>query len=252
MAANVPAMMARSGTGPHPARRAYRDMRDFARTPEPPPSAAAPAIGTGAAPVFVVQKHDASRLHWDFRLEHDGALWSWAVPKGPSLDPQHKRLAMHVEDHPVEYATFSGVIPEGNYGAGTVEIWDRGTWEPVEADAAAALRKGELKFRLHGERLHGGFVLVRLKPRGREKGEAWLLIKEHDAHEREGADASVMEQNPLGGTQAPPKPVRRRLRPGSGSASGPLPATRPCRKRRRRSWRSSCTPRPPAMAGSAR
>ena len=197
MVANVPAVMARSGTDPHDARRSYREKRDFARTPEPEPSAARRAATTTASPIFVVQKHDATRLHWDFRLEHGGTLWSWAVPKGPSLDPHHKRLAMHVEDHPVEYATFSGVIPEGNYGAGTVEIWDRGTWEPVEADAAAALARGELKFRLQGERLRGGFVLVRLKARPREKGESWLLIKEHDAHERPDADSAVLERTPL-------------------------------------------------------
>jgi bifunctional non-homologous end joining protein LigD len=136
---------------------------------------------------FVVQKHAARRLHWDFRLEHDGALWSWAVPKGPSLDPSDKRLAVRVEDHPLEYATFEGSIPEGNYGAGTVEIWDRGEWTP-QGDPDAAIRDGELKFHLAGSRLKGGFVLVRLRQRGREKGEKWLLIKEHDADERSGAD----------------------------------------------------------------
>ncbi len=199
-------------------------MRDFARTPEPEPSPAPRAPGTPeAAPVFVVQKHDATRLHWDFRLEHGGVLWSWAVPKGPSLDPHHKRLAMHVEDHPVEYATFSGVIPDGNYGAGTVEIWDRGTWEPVEADAAGALARGELKFRLHGERLQGGFVLVRLKPRPRETGESWLLIKEHDAHERDGADAAVMEETPLGATPALAKAARQPGRKRTASGHAPLP-----------------------------
>ncbi len=221
MVANVPAVMA-PGTDPHDTQQAYREMRDFARTPEPKPSPVRQKAGGTAARVFVVQKHDASRLHWDFRLEHGGALWSWAVPKGPSLDPRHKRLAMHVEDHPVEYAAFSGVIPEGNYGAGTVEIWDRGTWEPVQADAAAALAGGELKFRLDGQRLRGGFVLVRLKPRPREKGEAWLLIKEHDAHEREGADASALEQTPLGAEPGAPKPKRTRTRArAAGSASLP-------------------------------
>ena len=232
MVANVPAVMA-SGTVPHDTKRRYREMRDFARTPEPEPSPVQRQAGGTAAPVFVVQKHDASRLHWDFRLEHGGALWSWAVPKGPSLDPRHKRLAMHVEDHPVEYAAFSGVIPVGNYGAGTVEIWDRGTWEPVQADAAAALAGGELKFRLDGQRLRGGFVLVRLKARPREKGESWLLIKEHDAHEREGADAAVLERTPLdAGAETPEpgapepgeqKPKRTRGRARAGGA--PLPET---------------------------
>ncbi len=181
---------------PIPPKRSYGEMRDLARSGEP---ATGPAPVPGAAPIFVVQRHDASRLHWDFRLEHGGVLWSWAVPKGPSLDPHDKRLAMHVEDHPVEYATFEGTIPAGNYGAGTVEIWDRGTWQSVEADPAAALAQGELKFRLDGQRLQGGFVLVRLKPRPRERGESWLLIKEHDAHERAGAGAAALERTPLGG-----------------------------------------------------
>ena len=190
-------------------------MRDFAQTPEPPPAEAAGQAGR--PPVFVVQKHDASRLHWDFRLEHGGVLWSWAVPKGPSLDPHDKRLAMHVEDHPVEYATFEGVIPEGNYGAGTVEIWDRGTWSSVAEDAAAALAKGELKFRLAGERLQGGFVLVRLKPRGREKGESWLLIKEHDAHERAGADATALETTRLGTAKTRKPRSRKKQDPADGA-----------------------------------
>ena len=203
--------MATRGTGSAPSKRSYGEMRDFARTAEPRPDSAA-AASTGQAPIFVVQKHDASRLHWDFRLEHGGVLWSWAVPKGPSLDPHDKRLAMHVEDHPVEYATFEGTIAPGNYGAGTVEIWDRGTWQPVADDAAAALAKGELKFHLDGQRLQGGFVLVRLKPRGREKAESWLLIKEHDAHEREGADATALEASPLPAAK-PAKSRTRRPKP---------------------------------------
>ena len=217
--------MASRSTGPGEAKRSYGEMRDFAQTPEPPPAAGAGrdagARQAGSQPIFVVQKHDASRLHWDFRLEHDGVLWSWAVPKGPSLDPHDKRLAMHVEDHPVDYATFEGVIPEGNYGAGTVEIWDRGTWAPVAEDAAAALAKGELKFRLEGERLQGGFVLVRLKPRGREKGESWLLIKEHDAHERAGADAAVLEATRLGA--AKPGKARPRAKTPKASPRGEPP-----------------------------
>ncbi len=191
---------------PAPAQTAdrYGEKRDFARTPEPSGTGAKKrAARRGAAPIFVVQKHHASRLHWDFRLEHDGALWSWAVPKGPSLDPGHKRLAVHVEDHPVEYASFEGTIPAGNYGAGTVEIWDRGTWQPVAADAGRALAEGELKFHLSGTRLHGGFVLVRLKPRPREKAENWLLIKEHDESEQPGADADALESTPLRAASAP-------------------------------------------------
>ncbi len=153
----------------------------------------------------MVQKHAARRLHWDFRLEHGGVLWSWAVPKGPSLDPGDKRLAVHVEDHPLDYADFQGRIPAGQYGAGTVETWDRGTWQPI-GDAEAGLRNGELKFHLNGGRLNGGFVLVRLKPRPKERGENWLLIKEHDDKEQAGADATVLEQTLL-----------RRRRPAAGT-----------------------------------
>ena len=119
--------------------------------------------------IFVVQKHDATRLHYDFRLEHDGVLWSWAIPKGPSLDPKDKRLAVHVEDHPRDYATFEGTIPAGEYGGGTVEIWDRGTWSPL-GDPKADLARGEMKFELAGERLHGRFVFIRLKPRAEGAG----------------------------------------------------------------------------------
>ncbi len=194
----------------------YRGKRNFAHTPEPAPAARAkPAADL----TFVVQKHAATRLHWDFRLEHGGVLWSWAVPKGPSLDPGHKRLAMRTEDHPLDYATFEGVIPKGNYGAGTVEIWDRGSWAPV-GDAAADLARGEMKFTLHGSRLHGRFVLIRLKPRPGERGESWLLIKEHDAEERAGADAGVMEAVPL----AKPKPAAK-----PKAEAKPKPAAKPKR-----------------------
>jgi bifunctional non-homologous end joining protein LigD len=123
---------------------------------------------------FVVQKHRATQLHYDFRLEHDGVMLSWAVPKGPSVDPSHKRFAMQTEDHPIEYNQFEGVIPEGEYGGGTVMIWDRGTWEPEVEDTDAALAKGDLKFTLHGAKLRGSWVLVRMRPR------QWLLIKHRD------------------------------------------------------------------------
>jgi bifunctional non-homologous end joining protein LigD len=124
---------------------------------------------------FVVQKHRASRLHYDFRLEHDGVMLSWAVPKGPSMDPANKRFAMQTEDHPIEYNQFEGVIPEGEYGGGTVMIWDRGTWEPEVEDVEKALARGDLKFKLTGKKLRGSWVLVRMRPR------QWLLIKHRDS-----------------------------------------------------------------------
>lgn len=204
----------------------YRRKRDFATTAEPPPGAT-----PSAQPIFVVQKHDASRLHWDFRLEHDGVLWSWAVPRGPSLDPHDKRLAVHVEDHPIDYADFHGTIPEGQYGAGTVETWDRGTWEPVGSDPAADLARGELKFVVHGKRLEGKFVLIRLKPRPNEKAENWLLIKEHDAHEHEGTDAAAIELSVPAprprGTLATPKQTDNILAPAPGAVQGRMPADQP-------------------------
>lgn len=123
---------------------------------------------------FVIQKHRASRLHYDFRLEHDGVMLSWAVPKGPSTDPANKRFAVQTEDHPIEYNQFEGVIPEGEYGGGTVMIWDRGTWEPEVEDVEKALAKGDLKFKLNGKKLRGSWVLVRMRAR------QWLLIKHRD------------------------------------------------------------------------
>lgn len=149
--------------------RDYERKRNFDVTPEPKATRRA----SRGKLLYVIQKHAASHLHYDFRLEWNGVLLSWAVPKGPSLDPSVKRLAMHVEDHPVEYGGFEGVIPEGEYGGGTVMLWDRGTWEPEVADVDAALGKGDLKFRLEGKKLRGSWVLVRT-PRG------WLLIKHRD------------------------------------------------------------------------
>jgi len=137
----------------------YRTKRDFERTPEPSGEERRAAVGHR----FVVQKHDASRLHYDVRLEHDGVLWSWAVPKGPSLEPGERRLAVRVEDHPLEYRDFEGVIPEGQYGAGTVLVWDRGEWTP-EGDPAEGLEEGTLSFSLHGEKLRGRWTLVRMGP----------------------------------------------------------------------------------------
>ncbi len=153
----------------------YREKRDFTRTPEPAPAPPTPHAGLR----FVVQKHDASRLHFDFRLELDGVLKSWAVPKGPSLDPGDKRLAVHVEDHPLEYGDFEGVIPAGEYGGGSVMLWDEGTWTPVE-DPHAGYERGRLKVRLDGHRLRGGWTLARTRAR-QEGQDTWLLIKETDA-----------------------------------------------------------------------
>ena len=186
-----------SGTATRPASakpRTYAEKRDFARTPEPHAHAGA-LEKAGVRPLFVVQKHAARRLHWDFRLEHGGVLWSWAVPRGPSMDPKDKRLAVHVEDHPVDYAQFQGTIPAGNYGAGVVELWDQGSWSPLGQDAQADLQRGELKFRLEGSRLKGGFVLVRLKPKPGEHAENWLLIKEKDEARAEGLDAAALERS---------------------------------------------------------
>jgi len=157
----------------------YKRKRDFKKTPEPEGKVAAQR----SERFFCVQKHLASHLHYDFRLEHNGVLLSWAVPKGPSLDPKTKRLAMHVEDHPVEYGEVEGVIPEG-YGAGIVMLWDRGTWTPETDDVDAALKKGDLKFTLNGYKLKGSWVLVRTGGRyagARGGGDrSWLLIKHRD------------------------------------------------------------------------
>ncbi len=171
----------------------YRKKRDFERTPEP---AGRKARRRGGPLSFVVQRHAASHLHYDFRLEHDGVLLSWAVPKGPSMDPGERRLAIHVEDHPLEYGDFEGVIPAGEYGGGTVMVWDRGRWIP-RGDPAAGLRRGKLEFELQGERLRGGWALVRLRGRkGRGGKDEWLLIKEQDDLAAPGSgDAIVRERS---------------------------------------------------------
>ena len=157
----------------------YRSMRNFRSTPEP--SGGKPK--KTKLPIFVIQKHHASRLHYDFRLEMEGVLKSWAVPKGPSYDPTVKRLAMMTEDHPYDYASFEGVIPEGNYGGGKVIIWDQGTWEFIEPgdDPVAALKSGKLTFRMYGKKMFGEWALVRIRGRS-PKGNEWLLLKHRDEY----------------------------------------------------------------------
>ena len=157
----------------------YQKKRRFDDTPEPRGTRAK----AGRKLRFVIQKHRATRLHYDFRLEADGVLKSWAIPKGPSFDPKDRRLAMHVEDHPMDYRTFEGIIPKGNYGAGEVIVWDEGTYELAEGtDAAAEIGAGKIKFIMHGKKVHGEFTLVRIKGRGGESGDPWLLIKDHDEY----------------------------------------------------------------------
>ncbi|HEX4326356.1 MAG TPA: non-homologous end-joining DNA ligase [Burkholderiales bacterium] len=171
----------------------YHAKRDFNKTPEP----AGRSGRAGKALRFVIQKHAARRLHYDFRLELDGTLKSWAVPKGPSLDPGDKRLAVHVEDHPLEYGGFEGVIPEKQYGAGEVIVWDRGTWAPLEGDARRAYREGHLKFHLDGEKMHGAWALVRMHGKGKDEGhDNWLLIKERDDEAKPGHGEDLVSKQP--------------------------------------------------------
>src|SRR5687767_12921518 len=169
----------------------YRQMRDFGDTPEPSGKEKKPA--RARLPIFVIQKHQASHLHYDFRLEMEEVLKSWAVPKGPSYDPSVKRLAMMTEDHPYDYAAFEGVIPAGNYGAGNVIIWDQGQWEFVEPgdDPVAALKSGKLTFRLYGKKMFGEWALVRIGGRQKsDKGNEWLLLKHRDAFANEKVDVT--------------------------------------------------------------
>jgi len=209
----------------------YTKKRDFTKTPEP---AAGSVKHKGL--IFVVQKHDASHLHYDFRLEVGGVLKSWAVPKGPSLDPKDKRLAVEVEDHPVAYADFEGTIPEGQYGGGTVMVWDRGSWTP-EGDAEKALKTGMLKFRLNGERLKGRWMLVRTRRQGGRQH--WLLVKERDGEATPGVTADAFTASINSGRSmeeiasgAKPKPVRKpkaksgETRERAGTSIGDLPGAR--------------------------
>lgn len=198
----------------------YREKRRFQKTPEPAGADAA----AHAERTFIVQKHAARRLHYDLRLELDGVLKSWAVPKGPCLDPYEKRLAVQVEDHPLEYASFEGVIPQGQYGAGTMLLWDRGTWAMLEEseDASQMYREGKLKIQLNGEKLQGGWMLVRMNPKPGESAINWLLIKERDEHARSLAKYDILEDRP------------ESVKSGGPSVPAELPATKRKRVPRRK------------------
>src|SRR2546423_3072828 len=191
----------------------YTAKRNFAVTPEPKGehAEAAPRLG------YVIQKHWASRLHYDFRLELDGVLLSWAVPKGPSFDPSEKRMAIHVEDHPVSYGGFEGTIPPKQYGAGTVIVWDRGSWEPV-GDAHEGMSKGKLLFKLHGEKLAGLWELVRIAKPG-DKHDPWMLFKKRDAWARPLADYDVIAALPDSVVEKPLGLLEERERRGTPVAS---------------------------------
>ena len=170
----------------------YREKRNFQISPEP----TGESRGTKTAErrlLYVIQKHRATQLHYDFRLEFGGVLLSWAVPKGPSLDPSVKRLAMQVEDHPREYGAFEGVIPEGEYGGGTVMVWDNGEWSPESDDIESALQKGDLKFTLYGKKLRGSWVLVRTRGFGSKADKSWLLIKHRDKY---ASPRDITEEEP--------------------------------------------------------
>ncbi|MBZ5579443.1 MAG: hypothetical protein LAP40_23025 [Acidobacteriia bacterium] len=220
----------------------YAAKRKFGSTPEPAPG---PTRGPGAN-YFCVQRHDATRLHYDFRLEIDGVLKSWAVPKGPTLDPALKHFAAHVEDHPVEYGGFEGTIPAGNYGAGSVMLWDRGTFDLLGGTPGAEqLARGDLKFRLHGEKLNGDFAIVLMKGRG--KGNEWLLIKKRDSFAVPDWDVEAHAYSVLSGrTQeeiARNLPARQTKRETAG-ASDRVWATSPPAKRRAKAA-------PPSSAAAA-
>jgi bifunctional non-homologous end joining protein LigD len=222
----------------------YRRKRRFDVTNEPRGQPAASArVRSGNS--YVVQKHAASRLHYDFRLELDGVLKSWAVPKGPSLDPRTRALAVQVEDHPVEYGSFEGIIPAGQYGGGTVLLWDRGHWEAI-GDARRDYELGKLKFTLHGEKLKGIWNLVRMRDRtGRGKTE-WLLIKHPDEHARPGSGYAYLEEAPLSVVSG------RDLKEIAALATDVWQSHRPARGRRKALRRSAPQPIDPAAIGGAR
>jgi len=210
----------------------YAAKRHFEKTPEPRP---AKKKSKGSGGYFCVQRHDATRLHYDFRLEIDGVLKSWAVPKGPSLDPGVRHFAAHVEDHPVDYGDFEGNIPAGNYGAGSVMLWDRGTFDLLGDGVSGVdqIARGDLKFRLHGEKLNGDYALVHMKGRG--KGNEWLLIKKRDEFAVPGWDVEEHAYSVLSGrTQeeiARNLPARKTKRKTAGAADRVWESSRPAKKK---------------------
>src|SRR5215510_2941740 len=209
----------------------YARKRHFEKTPEPPPSKVSKKAAQ--APYFCVQRHDATRLHYDFRLEIDGVLKSWAVPKGPTLDPGLKHFAAFVEDHPIEYGSFEGNIPAGNYGAGSVMLWDRGRFDLLgDTPGADQIARGDLKFRLHGEKLKGDFALVHMKGRG--KGNEWLIIKKRDDAAVPGWDVEAHAYSVLSGrTQqeiAQNMPARKEKKKTAGATDREWKSSRPAKR----------------------
>jgi len=234
----------------------YARKRRFEKTPEPSPAAG--KSKPGAKPYFCVQRHDATRLHYDFRLEIDGVLKSWAVPKGPSLDPAVKVFAAHVEDHPMEYGDFEGNIPAGNYGGGSVMLWDRGTFDLLgDVAAEAQLARGDLKFRLHGEKLKGDFAIVHMKARPKGKGNEWLLIKKRDEFATAGWDVEALAYSVLSGrTQeeiARNLPARQTKRETAGASDRVWATSPPAKRARKRGTDASvCQPGDPGDSLSRR
>jgi bifunctional non-homologous end joining protein LigD len=224
----------------------YAAKRRFEKTPEPAPTPT--KSSKFPANYFCVQRHDATRLHYDFRLEVGGVLKSWAIPKGPTLDPGVKHLAAHVEDHPLEYGDFEGNIPAGNYGAGSVMLWDRGTYELLgDVSDEQQLARGDFKFRLRGEKLKGDFALVQMKGRG--KGNEWLLIKKRDEFAAPGWDVEAHAYSVLSGrTQqeiAQNLPARKEKRKSAGAADRVWESSRPAKVARVRAATTGQGPVPP-------
>ena len=229
--------------------RRYAQKRDFHKTAEPSHTSKASKSGAakGKQLIFVVQKHAARRLHWDFRLEWEGTLRSWAIPKGPSLDPADKRLAVEVEDHPIAYASFEGDIPKGQYGGGHVDIWDNGTWQPV-GDVGQGLQKGRLEFDLSGDKLSGRWHLVRTRMQGKQP--QWLLIKARDAAARPGADADAIDAGEAADGEmmvAPPFAEKhgaasRRRPPAPKASKAPKPRSRKSKGTRGKALPATLTP----------